>query len=181
MTVTLAAALAGVWRVATAVERVATRVLPDADPAPRLAARLTLAAMVVFLLGAWAWLDPVLVRARFGVLGRFAALSLCCLACAMGVAAAPVLWVGFFALMDVRGASSALTVVLVTPVVPLVVWVPAFWSGELVGVVAAVGRRARRGRPGAVAHRSSTTTGRVAVVRPTSRNPAARNVDSTPG
>lgn len=145
MTVTLAVAVAGAWRLAATVERVATRMLPDADPAPRLAAQLTLAAMAAFLLGAWAWLDPALVRVRFGPLGRFAAASLCCLMCAVWVATVPILWVGFFALLGVPGASSALTVLLVTPVVPLMVWVPAFWSGELVGAVVPRLRRAGSG------------------------------------
>ncbi len=144
MTATLVVAGAGAWRVAAAVERVATRVLPDADPAPHLAAQLTLAALVVFLLGGWAWLDPALARAGFGSLGRFAATSLACLVGTVWVATVPTVWVAFFALLDVSGARSALTVLLVTPVTPLMVWVPAFWSGELVGVVATRLRRACR-------------------------------------
>lgn len=143
MVVTLAVAMAAAWRVAGAIDRVATDLLPDAEPAPHLAAQITLAAMVAFLLGVWAWLDPVLVRARFGRLGRFAAGTLGCLLGTVWVATLPVLWVAFFALLDVGGARSALTVMLVTPLTPLLAWVPAFWLGELAGAVVDGVRRTR--------------------------------------
>lgn len=143
MVVTLALAMAAAWRVAGAIDRVATDLLPDAEPAPHLAAQITLAAMVAFLLGVWAWLDPVLVRARFGRLGRFAAGTLGCLLGTVWVATLPVLWVAFFALLDVGGARSALTVMLVTPLTPLLAWVPAFWLGELAGAVVDGVRRTR--------------------------------------
>ncbi len=145
MALTLAAALAGAWRVAAHLERVAGRAFPDSEPAPRLAAEVTVAAMVLFLLGVWAWLEPVMVRGRLGALARFGVSSLGCLIGACAVAALPLLYISFFALFDTPGARSAVAVLLRALVAPLVAWVPAFWLGELAGAAPGLVRRARPG------------------------------------
>jgi len=144
--VTVAAALAGAWRVAEGLARVAARTFPESEPAPRLAALMTVGAMVLFLLGVWAWLEPTMVRARLGALARFGAGSIGCMVATYAVAALPLAYVGFFALVGTRGARSAFTVASLALVTPLMAWVPAFWLGELVQAV--VVRLRRTGRPG---------------------------------
>ena len=114
-------------------DRLSPGLLANATGAPRLGLQIDVASVLAFLVLVWWWLDPILLRAGLGRAVRFVITTLVAAVVPLGAFALPIAYVGFFAALGTYGAASAVAVLEILAVAPVIGWGIAFWLVELLG------------------------------------------------